>query len=259
MTKIIAVDEHASKLDCVLRTLNFDGSYDDWDHICSWLQMAAAVDEIRLVTEKFDSSLAFCSSARSFENERSLMLSEIAQQLTVFNFIWGAFESLIETVEPFFKGCNSKKHGKISAARYIIRKNYTQSLSGYTFVLEKLLKLFDQLIVSHEEINHQNLLLNEKGIFLVYKIRNKLAHGSFSFPYDPYDHPNPQMNHSTLISISSRIVLFTIQMLLLAYFKKRNHSLYHLFLFEELEDLESIKIHTLLEFIHIENYENLID
>ncbi|MFT9819332.1 hypothetical protein, partial [Lysinibacillus sp. NPDC056185] len=182
MVKLLPTDEHAWKIDCIIRTLNFDSREDSWEHISSWLQMASGLDEVNLITEKFDSSINYCSSALFFENERSAMLSTLAKELSFFNFVWGAFESTLETLEPLIEGCNIESHGKIRATSYILRKKQVPLLSGYTESLNKLQTLFKTLI--SKNINYDHITFKGKGIYIVSKIRNQFAHGALSLPSD---------------------------------------------------------------------------
>ena len=254
MNILLPVDEHAWRLECILRTLNFDDQEDSWQHICSWLQMASGLDEVNLITEKFESSIGFCSGALTFENERSAMLSNLVKELTIFNFIWGAFESLIETLEPLITECNIESFGKVKTACYILRKSKTPIIIGYDESLRKLQSLFNSLITKN--VNHKHIPYSGKGIYIVSKIRNQYAHGAFSLPFHPEDFPDPEINHTVLINISSRIILLSTQMLLLSYFGSEDIDLEPLYLFPELYELESMPLNTLLESIHLHEFKD---
>ncbi|BCB04787.1 hypothetical protein [Bacillus sp. KH172YL63] len=255
MVNLLPIDEHAWKLDCILRTLDINDNDESWEHICSWLQMASNVEQVDLITEKFDASLAFCSSARHFENERSALLSKIATEITIFNFIWGAFESLINKLEPLIDGCNIGKYGKVKTARYIINKNQISLFPGYKGALDKLLQLYSSLKIlpKHSHVKH-----NEKGIFLVYKIRNEFAHGAYSIPHHPDDFDLHNFDDTDLIRECSRIVLLTMQMILVSYFSDKNIELENLFLFDELDDIDTVILISLLRNVHVHGYTNLI-
>lgn len=255
MAKLLPTDEHAWKIDCIIRTLNFDNQEDSWEHISSWLQMASGLDDVNLITEKFDSSIYYCSSALYFQNERSDMLSILAKELSFFNFVWGAFESILETLEPLIEGCNIQSYGKIKATSYILRKKQVPLLSGYTASLNNLQTLFKTLITKN--INYDHITFKGKGIYIVSKIRNQFAHGALLLPYDPDNFPDSEKSHSALINISSRIVLLTIQMLLLSFFFEKDIELENLFLFDELNDKETIPLNTLLKSVHTEEFKEM--
>lgn len=264
MENILDVDEHAWKLDCILRTLDISDIDERWSHICTWLQMASSLEYVDLVTEKFDSSLVFCSSARHFENERTIMLSKLAKEIATFNFIWGAFESLVEELEPFIKGCNIEKYGKVSTACYIIRNKPTLSLfPGYKETLNKLQLIYESLFqtVQHSQQKRKQKISkmpqNEQAINIVYIIRNNFAHGSYSLPYHPDDYESFQFEDTDLIRVSSTIVLLTMQMMLCSYFSDQNIELSNLFLFDELDDIDSIHLIPLLRNVHIKGYEKI--
>lgn len=256
MYKFLPVDHHAWNLDCLLRSLDIQNSRYQWSHICNWLHMASSMESVTLITEKFDSSLDFCSSARAYEKSRSAMLSQLAVKLSTFNFIWGAFESLIETLEPLIPGCNINKFGKINTARYILRKTSVKTINGYRASLDMLLNLYNATV--RDCVDHTNIKFNEKGIFIVYKIRNKFAHGAYDLPQIPNEAEDLQVSDIPLIDISSTIVLLTMQMLLNSYFKNQNIYLTELFLFNEFYDEESIPLIPLLRSIHLEDYVEII-
>lgn len=266
MNNILAVDEHAWKLGCILTTLDIRDSDERWSHICAWLQMASSLEHVDLITGKFDSSLIYCSSALQFENERTKMLSKLAMEITIFNFIWGAFESLVEELEPSIKGCNIEKYGKVNAACYIIRNKPTVSLfPGYKETLNKLQRIYESLFptVQHSQqiIRKQKISKmqqNVLGINIVYIIRNKFAHGSYSLPYHPDEYEFYQFEDTDLIRVSSTIVLLTMQMMLCSYFSDQNIELNNLFLFDELDDIDSIHLIPLLRNVHIKKYEKII-
>ena len=58
------------------------------------------------------------------------------------------------------------------------------------------------------------------GLFIVYELRNLFAHGSLNFP-EPDENNQPISSHQAMVSHATRIVLLSIQMLLLA---KSEHS-----------------------------------
>lgn len=254
MVNMLPVDEHAWKLDCIFRNLYFDTWNNPWYQVSNWLQMASSIDKVDLITEKFDSSIGFCSGAVFYEEQRSILLSNLAKELTVFNFIWGAFESLVEYLVPLVDGCNLK-YGKVSCAIYILRKKRTPVISGYDEKLNKLFNLYKSVITS--DVSSDHVTFKGKGIYIVYKIRNKLAHGSYQFPSLPEEYSGERIQDMELIKISSSIVLLTIQMLLYAYFFEKDIQLNELFFFHELYDIDTIPLNTLLESIHTEEFKEM--
>lgn len=109
-----------------------------------------------------------------------------------------------------------------------------------------------------EEIYKNCLPKNSSsGLYLVSKIRNSFVHGSQQLP-NPDDWVNDIRNDIFIITVSSRMVLLTMQMLLIAHFFKKQVTLEHLSMFDELFDIDSISLTSLLNVIHLQNYEALL-
>jgi len=57
------------------------------------------------------------------------------------------------------------------------------------------------------------------GLLGVYELRNSFAHGSMEFP-EPDEDNQPVSEHARMVEHAARVVLISIQMLLLAHFKE---------------------------------------
>jgi hypothetical protein len=65
-----------------------------------WLELAAGVCKVEFLTARFDDTLMYCGTAMDYEGARSELLSRIVTQLTIFQFAWGAFETVAKIADP---------------------------------------------------------------------------------------------------------------------------------------------------------------
>jgi hypothetical protein len=251
MWNISSLNKHAWKIACILESIFMNDLDEKWEHIRSWLHMGSAVIDVKLDTARYDSSIVFCSTAADYANESSVYLSNLSRELTTFSFIWGAFEAIVEILIPT---ATWEKYGKVNSACYFLKQKYReQPLDGYKFLLKKLISIY-----GHVDCKKSFLNLVGQGIYIVYRIRNKFAHGSLSFGYHSEEYKSPEYTDVNLINLSSRIVLLTIQMMLIANFNGKSIKLSHLYMFDELRNLQEIEITSLLKVIHFSNYDQLL-
>jgi hypothetical protein len=157
-----------------------------------------------------------------YAEARSKQLSDLLLHLTWFTFIWGGFEALIDTLE--LPACPQQR-GKFNALNYFLEKSYDSYFTPLPYYnnLVTLIKNYLKATVSYN--TDKNLFTpsacagrSGQGLTLVYKIRNQFAHGAFTFN-EPNDYQIQPVFDDRIVHISCRIVLLTIQMLLLALYK----------------------------------------
>src|SRR5690554_814996 len=119
--KHISVNEHAYCLMRVLHVIEFEEiSPDGFNNITDWLNMAAGVERVNIITERYDSSIYMCGTALDYSNEKSKLWSNLCADLVTFNFIWGSVEAL--TLK--FVSTNKSNDSTSYMARKFISKNY---------------------------------------------------------------------------------------------------------------------------------------
>ncbi|AFC33301.1 hypothetical protein PM3016_6693 [Paenibacillus mucilaginosus 3016] len=252
--KYISINEHAYCLMRILNAIEFEEiSQEDFQNITDWLNMAAGVEQINVITERYDSSIFICSASLEYSNEKSKLWSKLCAELVIFNFIWGSIESLIL---KFITKTNEDSTTYLG--RKFISKNYKgPTIKGFIEAYNKLYNIFQ------EELSEQELKIIErehhaaKGLFLVSRLRNQFAHGSRLLPL-PEDWSDGLTREVEIIQLSSRIILFTIQMLLLAKYGFNGYRIEDpaLFDFGRLE--ESVDLDTLLKYLHFEDYDTRV-
>lgn len=221
--QIIDIQIHCFRLGELLSKLNNFAFISAID----WLTIASGIESVNVRTAKHDESVLYCSGAFEFEEKRSQLLSQLATRLTIFNFVWGSFESVVKVFLD-------RKNGSIveQTIRFL-KQNYGSepSLAFYNDYLCDLCKYIGYNGYYSEyqkEFKFQNFAdLPGLGLHIVRKIRNDLAHGSAVMPLPedwgeksakllPSEH-----RHLDLVDICIRILLFTIQMFLLAHVREK--------------------------------------
>ena len=189
-----------------------------------WLTIASGVESVKVNTTKHDYDIIYCGSACDYEEKRSELLSHLTTQLTIFNFVWGSFESVTKVFLP-------EKRRKIVVDPTIrLLKRHYGSEPFLAFYGDQLGTLYRYL----EDHKYYNRYCKEfklrnvddlpgLGLHVVRKIRNELAHGSAVMPRpDDWGEKATKLlpaehRHLDLVNTCTRVILLTIQMLLLVH------------------------------------------
>lgn len=99
---------------------NKDGVIFEWSDAAEWLELAAGVQKVDVLTGAFDQSLMYCGSAMEYEDARSECLSMLVGQITMFIFVWGAFETVGNMINPSSIPAPLRKHGENSLVDRLI-------------------------------------------------------------------------------------------------------------------------------------------
>ena len=187
-----------------------------------WLITASGVESVSVKTAKHDQSVLYCRGAFEYEEKRSELLSHLTTKLTIFNFVWNSFESVAK-VFP-----HKKDKSIVNQTIRFLEQNYGSepSLACYNDHLCNLCKYIgdnEYYNKYQKEFKFQNFAdLPGLGLHIVRRIRNDLAHGSAVMPRpDDWGEKSTKLlpsehRHLHLVEACTRILLFTIQMFLLA-------------------------------------------
>ena len=187
-----------------------------------WLTIASGVESVNVRTAKHDESVVYCRGAYEYEEKRSELLSHLTTKLTIFNFVWGSFESVAKVF------LNRKDGSIVEQVIRFLKQHYGSepSLAFYNDYLCNLCEYIEHNEYYNEyekEFKFQKFAdLPGLGLHVVRKIRNDLAHGSAVMPLPddwgeiPTKLLDSEHRHLYLVEACTRILLFTIQMFLLA-------------------------------------------
>ena len=194
-----------------------------------WLTIASGVESVQVRTAKYDQSVLYCRGAFEYEKKRSELLSHLATELTIFNFVWGSFESVTKAFSlPSLPKRLKKGDGSVVDRTIWFLKQHYGSEPSLAFYNDYLCNLCEYIGCNEyynkyqKEFKFQNFVdLPGLGLHIVRKIRNDLAHGSAVMPQpDDWGEKSTKLlpsehRHLYLVQTCTRILLFTIQMFLL--------------------------------------------
>lgn len=196
----------------------------DWEDVAEWLYLASAIKNVEVDTIQFDNGFGYCSAADYFSMAREELLNKFILSISRFNFVWGSLEACLNTLK-LPKHPDKSKQGKISNASYFLKVYYLKTPFPPPLLLEdevESFKLSAKECLGYESVDRRfknagNFGMG-MGLYTVYELRNKFSHGSLRFPY-PDDENQPSSEHQNMIESATRIVLLSIQMLLLAHYE----------------------------------------
>jgi hypothetical protein len=194
----------------------------EWPNQFEWLNIASGIKKIEFDISRFDTSYGYCSNADQWHGAREELLEKYITELTRFSYVWGALESLIDDLNP----PSAPDRGKINAICYYIknRLEFSDIINQYTNLLTKLKETLEPTDVRESNILERFQKIPEYisqhgiGLFVIYKLRNQFAHGSISFPI-PDEESRPKGNYHKMVLLSTRIVLLSMQMIWIAFYK----------------------------------------
>ncbi len=237
--KHLTLRKHCYELSMVIYEIELHGRYSEhtrfrddeilvWSNAAEWLDIAAGIENVSVLTGYYDDSLMMCGVARQYEDKRSELITQLTTWLAIFSFVWGSLETVIKIINPpkIPKKLKPGQQSPIDQAIFYLKNEYEP---------EKLLTFYNETTAELRETlkklsYHDSILdlfklephvgISGVGINVVRRIRNKFAHGTLAMPI-PGAKEDIQFLDAKLIALSTRITLLTIQMLLLAYLKDR--------------------------------------
>jgi hypothetical protein len=195
----------------------------EWENVAEWLQLATAIKNVEVDIIQFDQGFGYCSQADEYNLAREELLNGFILELSRFNFVWGGLESCLNNIKPP-KHPDKSKRGKISdACHYLQRYFEIKPLPSFFTEEVSAFRLAASSCFGYESVENRFKRSGDVGwpgfgLFTVYELRNLFAHGTLSFP-EPDEENQPISDHQNMVSHATRVVLLSIQMLLLAYFK----------------------------------------
>lgn len=193
-------------------------TYWEYHDVANWFWIASSIVKVEYDGIRYDAAFSYCEPAYEYEFEKQKMHSNLINELTIFLYVYSGFEALLSNMA--LDECPHSK-GKINAPKYFLKTEYETVFS--------LLPRYQNILVTLKDFVKQSSLreldvmfgldnctgISGLGIKAVYKLRNKLAHGDYSFP-EPLDWSGEIPLEPEIVNLSTRLVLMTIQMLFLA-------------------------------------------
>jgi hypothetical protein len=193
-----------------------------------WLNIAAAIKEVQLNFFQFDESVGYCESADDALDETQALLTANIFSLTRFIYIWNALESFLKVLK--LKRLD-KSENKYHVARLHLNKYFSEHspIESFKQTFEHFCEVtklsFHKDVIEKQKIHPENLI-EAQGLQIIQELRNEFAHGELLVPNTgglPGENARRIDTHA--IDLASRIILFSIQMLLLIAYEKRELKL----------------------------------
>lgn len=203
--------------------ISINGQSMEYVDVHDWLLLASGIDEITFDVTKYDTCLQYCGRAAEYEYRKEELTEEFVKNLAVFQFIWGAFEALLNELSlPEVSGLN-RGRTKVDSPCYFLKCNEKEQFKGlgyeHVFVEFRAAaqKFFEPSQFQSCFSPKRHVSDYSQGLYIIYKIRNHYAHGRTKFP-EAYSDDDDTNYESILMALSCRIVLLTMQMMILAYY-----------------------------------------
>ena len=248
-----SLDEHSFALGEILYSreageTEFD--FPEWNHAGDLLHLASGVLRVEINPYLFDVTSLYCGSAGDYQDAKSKVVSDYQTETTRFLFTWSAFETIVGALRP-----QGWKDGKTRAAGRLLASRFEpEKLLHYDCAMLGLRKLaitdISQFSLKDTDFAPSGSYSKSGvGIKLVSQVRNRIVHGAVEFP-EPSDWGGPAKEGIFFARLSRRLVLYTIQMMLVTNYTGSGLKLerYNY----ELDVDTQIEIDGLLKTIHLE-------
>ena len=199
----------------------------DEEHLCSesvfeWLRIAASIESVSVNTLTVDEGVMYCSEAAEYEDIRSDLLAELLHDHLRFTYVWGAFETLVKIVAPPAVPKSVKpRSSMVDRVAYHLQEVFDHRNCapwGYNQWLNELrasLGPSDRFRIGKYFEWTACAVYSGLAISIVRHIRNQFAHGIVNIP-EPEEWTGEKPAALSVIKLSTRLVLLSMQMLLLA-------------------------------------------
>ena len=225
---LIEVSEHSFRLGRLIGVLFEDYNYTSSTHrTTDWLFIASSIKKVEFDYAHYG-HCTFCSN--DYEYSKSDILTPLMSDVLFFLYVWGALESTIELLNlPKLPKHINLNSNNINKAIYFIgtilqpkEMPFYNEIIDQTFIEIEQLATTSPIYKSLEKkiINSQNNtakklnmeMANILGLIVAKSVRNRLFHGDLMMPEPEEEALN------RLLSKSNRLLLLSIQQLLLAYY-----------------------------------------
>lgn len=225
---MISLEEHIAELSQIVSETD---DCVEWSGVYEWLHIAGSIESISLDTIKNNSSFGWCRDADEYSIARDELIRSFVAKLAIFNFVWGAIESAIDIVKPP-KHPDRSKRGKISNTCLLLGQKFDVNTQPVGLKQETInFKEISAQCFGFDRVQDRIAKISDYGesgvgLYAVYELRNLFAHGSMTFP-EPDGENQPNSPYDSLVGHATRIVLLSIQMLMLQHFDVEGYEIWH--------------------------------
>jgi hypothetical protein len=187
-----------------------------------WLLLSAGINRIEFDIAKYDDCSEYCETAEEYQDGKVDLSAEFLKNLTVFQFILEALESLLTELKltdvPQLPDNNARVDGLCCYIKHNEKEQYRKL--GYERVLDEF-KAVAKKHLDYPQFRsdlelRKHVSFYGQGLYIIYRVRNRFAHWGTRVS-EVFSHDNSTNCELNLVALSSRILLLTIQMFILAY------------------------------------------
>jgi len=226
MDDLINIDKHAYKLtEFVCRDVDIDylNGPEHWYQMCGLLHLASGIKSVEFDRIRFDEASGYCSNADYADEKQHELENRLVKELTQFSFIWQALEAFVDHIVPIPK--KPKPPGKVNQLCLFLKNKlgHGHGFPEYYRELDHLKTLlkadcrYSSLLKIDSFSLKPYISIEGLGIAMTYKLRNLQSHGALFVPCSRQE--DERYYDELVVRSCTRIVLFTIQYLLLVEFK----------------------------------------
>jgi hypothetical protein len=229
-------------------------------NISYWLHLASGVERVMFSVESLDHTNGIVEDLyRPLYEEESKHISQVINATTRFNHVWAGLELLMDSIS---KTEGSRDDNRLAAFCRRLKEYYEpqKNLILHNYQIRDLKKYFRKIsLFEKKQLTGKIFKVEEKigrsakGIYLVNKIKPYFAYGSFQVPVATRGFGEKPID-PRVVTISSRIVLLSIQMFLLTLFNSCNEKI-DCYWYKP-EHRRKLSIQTFLRIVHLKlNFE----
>ena len=194
----------------------------DWNTVLTPLHVASSIESLSANTGYVDDThaLDYCGAVADFEDAHSELMSQYIKELTVFVWVWLAFEKIIDAL------CTGHRGRRTEHAIAFIRAEVGAiQLPGLKNIEQRVCELAPTT-VRERAIKAAKSEPSFLFVHLCREARNHILHGDTAIP-NPQDMEDciesERDSHVIFVRGLTQLVLFAIQTLLFAAFRDTKH------------------------------------
>jgi hypothetical protein len=186
-----------------------------WWRSANWLRMASGLESVSMGLPDFDDQFGWCSSADEYALAEEATVSVFSCEVARFLYVWGGLESMLDVLR--LPRVRNGRDGKIARARQHLDDQFQSKpvVKGlFECVHDLILAKSASVLASQGQMSGK--VTPGSGLSVAYQIRNRFAHGNQTFPMPKSEDNGVSWWDSSVVSLSTRVVLLSMQILVLA-------------------------------------------
>jgi len=214
--KLKELDHHCGVLcELIIKGTEYFIDRVEWQQPLINLKIASGLKSLDYDATRFDDSIGWCGLADIMADHQEVLERKLVLELCRFHFIWSSLEAAMDVAVPL--NFLTKPLGKVNKTCSFIKSKANIGIKFDSYLrelgyLEELLtedSFYNGIFEEIEMPEHVDIF--GKGIFLAYKLRNRLAHGALDIPITMQE--EEEHLDADIVCSLSRLALFTIQFL----------------------------------------------